>query len=114
MRAVLAGPAGCLRSRWRSSPWKWRNDAIPRGRGQKALSTTRCIETSASAFLVAWSSSQKAPSTTRCIKTVPLMISFSISHVRKHPAPLGVLRLLSCDTLNPKGSSESTQHQKVH
>ncbi len=45
MGAVLAGPAGCLRSRWRSSPWKWRNDAVPRGRGQKAPSTRRCIKT---------------------------------------------------------------------
>ena len=34
-----------MRSRRRSSPRKWRNDATPRGRGQKAPSTRRCIKT---------------------------------------------------------------------
>ena len=27
LRLVLAGPAGCLRGRWRSGPRKWRHDA---------------------------------------------------------------------------------------
>ena len=35
LRLVLAGPAGCLRSRWRSGPRKWRHDAVSRVRGRK-------------------------------------------------------------------------------
>ena len=64
-----AGPAGCLRSRWRSSLRKWRNDATPRGR------------------------SQKAPSTRRCIKTPQVALKVIVHIVRKHPAPEGALRL---------------------
>ena len=57
-------PAG----RWRSSPWKRCNHAPPRGRGQGA------------------------PRTARCIKTLSLLSILTISPVREHPAPLGALR----------------------
>ena len=61
-------PAG----RWRSSPWKRCNHAPPRGRGQGA------------------------PRTARCIKTMMLMrMSMGYMIVREHPAPLGALR--PCD-----------------
>ena len=42
---VLVGPVGCLRGRWRSRLWKWRNGAVSRGRGQEAPRTFRCIKT---------------------------------------------------------------------
>ena len=32
LRPVLAGPTGCLRSRWRSGFRKWRHDAVSRAR----------------------------------------------------------------------------------
>ena len=44
---VPVGPAGCLRGRWRSRLWKWRNDAVSRGGGQEAPRTLRCIKTKA-------------------------------------------------------------------
>ena len=113
---MLAGPAECLRSRWRSSPWKWRNDAAPRSRSPKAPSTTRCIKTvqnldnfhldlspkapSATRHIKTTASgsskaarSQKAPSTRRCIKTScapPNTPGWPA--VRKHPAPQSALR----------------------
>ena len=37
LRLVLAGPAGCLRGRWRSGSWKWRHAAGSRARGRKHL-----------------------------------------------------------------------------
>lgn len=40
---VPVGPVGCLRGRWRSRLWKWRYDAVSRGRGQEAPRTFRCI-----------------------------------------------------------------------
>ena len=93
MGAVLAGPAGCLRSRWRSSPRKWRNDAVPRGRGQKAPSTRRCIKTCHSDAYQSCRPRQKAPSTTRRIKTnMTTTPSSVLVLVRKHPAPEGALR----------------------
>ena len=55
--------------RWRSSPWKRCNHAPPRGRGQGAPRTARCIKTPISA-------------------TNPSLYS----RVREHPAPLGALR----------------------
>ena len=88
---MLAGPAGCLRSRWRSSLWKWRNDAAPRGRGQKAPSTTRCIKTLKFMVMPLCVSRQKAPSTTRCIKTPGLFNDRTVFL-----------------------ESESTQYHKVH
>ena len=43
---VLRPPAGrALQGRWRSSPWKRCNHAAPRGRGQGAPRTARCIKT---------------------------------------------------------------------
>ena len=80
---MLAGPAGCLRSRWRSSPWKWRNDATPRSRGQKAPSTRRCIKTTDATIFKTATFGQKAPSTRRCIKT-----NFSVAreHVDRQKA----------------------------
>ena len=81
-----------MRSRWRSSPWKWRNDAVPRGRGQKAPSTTRCIKTDPSTDPARDYARQKAPSTTRCIMTSRNESEVVRVDVRKHPAPQGALR----------------------
>lgn len=69
---VLRPPAGrAPQGRWRSSPWKRCNHAAPRGRGQGAPRTARCIKTSA----------RRAPPCCR-------------RPVRDHPTPLGALRLL--------------------
>ena len=136
---MLAGPAGCLQSRWRSSPWKWRNNAVPRGRGQKAPSTTRCIKTRTRKTVdfecpvrkhpapqgalrlttsIPWryvTPRQKAPSTTRCIKTgAPSSLARAAHAVRKHPAPEGALRRDVLGHLSPCLTSESTPHHKVH
>ena len=64
--------------RWRSSPWKRCNHAAPRGRGQGAPRTARCIKTS-------------------------LRVRTSLHKlVREHPAPLGALRhLKSLDFREP-------------
>ena len=79
-------------SRWRSSPWKWRNDAVPRGRGQKA------------------------PRARRCIKTDLLgRDNIVIAVGRKHPAPEGALRLIEGQAKAEFNAlPESTQHQKAH
>ena len=42
---VPATPGRAPRGRWRSSPWKRCNHAAPRGRGQGAPRTARCIKT---------------------------------------------------------------------
>ena len=62
---VLQPPAGrAPEGRWRSSPWKRCNHAPPRGRGQGAPRTARCIKTS-------------------------LRVRISLHKlVREHPAPL--------------------------
>ena len=66
---VLQPPAGrAPQGRWRSSPWKRCNHAAPRGRGQGAPRTARCIKTGTSG---GW---------------------WPASRVREHPAPLGALR----------------------
>ena len=116
LRLVLAGPAGCLRGRWRSGSWKWRHAAGSRARGRKHLApvgalrpyqttsdifsswqeaprTCRCIKTLQKQRYRASISGQQAPRTCRCIKTKvqwsPLMRYVSVS---KHLAPVGVLR----------------------
>ena len=110
---MLADPAGCLRSRWRSSPWKQRNDATPRGRGQKAPSTRRCIKTHLASFREVLGVCQKAPSTRRCIKTCEYCGSRQWCYpVRKHPAPEGALRPLHTplgDTLIRSQKAPSTR-----
>ena len=105
-----AGPARYLRSRWRSSPRKWRNDAVPRGRGQKAPSTRRCIKTNTWLFTIVASTSvrkhlapegalrhdvpdsgqgphegQKAPRTRRCIKTLSPGVRLRMPASQKAP-----------------------------
>ena len=55
--------------RWRSSPWKRCNHAAPRGRGQGAPRTARCIKTHGR-----------------------FALCFLSGRVREHPAPLGALR----------------------
>ena len=67
---VPSTPGRASTGRWRSSPWKRCNHAPPRGRGQGA------------------------PRTARCIKTRPPPSGQGKSRVREHPAPLGALRLL--------------------
>ena len=58
---VLQPPAGrAPQGRWRSSPWKRCNHAAPRGRGQGAPRTARCIKT---AFLLASMSAVSSGST---------------------------------------------------
>ena len=67
---VLQPPAGrAPQGRWRSSPWKRCNHAAPRGRGQGAPRTARCIKTSRPHPTPARTSRQGAPRTARCIKT---------------------------------------------
>ena len=67
---VPSTPGRASTGRWRSSPWKRCNHAPPRGRGQGAPRTARCIKTKR----------------TRPYGHKPF--------VREHPAPLGALRLL--------------------
>ena len=81
-------PAG----RWRSSPWKRCNHAPPRGRGQGAPRTARCIKTTRAELPRSGPSRQGAPRTARCIKTVGDRHLMILSVVREHPAPLGALR----------------------
>ena len=116
LRLVLAGPAGCLRGRWRSGSWKWRHAAGSRARGRKHLApvgalrpyqttsdifsswqeaprTCRCIKTLQKQRYRASISGQQAPRTCRCIKTTwrPLL-SCNVPPVSKHRAPVGALR----------------------
>ena len=77
LRPVLAGPTGCLRSRWRSGFRKWRHDAVSRARGREA------------------------PRTCRCIKTFPTEFTSSQALVGKRRAPVGALRLLPCYVVAP-------------
>ncbi len=89
---VSVGPVGCLRGRWRSRLWKWRNGAVSRGRGQEAPRTFRCIKTR-------WSV---------CKTPRPFF-------VRKHLAPSGALRLVGQFGQIRRGlKSGSTSHLQVH
>ena len=89
---VLQPPAGrAPQGRWRSSPWKRCNYAAPRGRGQGAPRTARCIKTMMMSG-DAGDPSQGAPRTARCIKTPPATRERRHPRVREHPAPLGALR----------------------
>ena len=91
---MLAGPAGCLRSRWRSSPRKWRNDAAPRGRGKKVPRTRRCIKTLLSPNLGELGANVRkylAPEGALRLTDRRLQRSHAL-HVRKYLAPEGALR----------------------
>ena len=93
LRLVLAGPAGCLRSRWRSGPRKWRHDAVSRVRGRKHRAPVGALRRGAVKLVFSMGSWQEAPRTCRCIKTEGVnRRSCRLLHGRKHRAPVGALR----------------------
>ena len=69
LRLVLAGPAGCLRGRWRSGPRKWRHAAGSRARVSK----------------------HRAP--VGALRLCDEKNSDDAAPVSKHRAPVGALRL---------------------
>ena len=84
-------------------PLAIRYDVFPGHRGcdtpgsQKAPSAKRCIKTRNEAPPRCEVSRQKAPSAKRCIKTDVSNRVNQVSHVRKHRAPKGALRLPGCE-----------------
>ena len=69
LRPVLAGPTGCLRSRWRSGFRKWRHDAVSRarvGKRRAPVGALRLVISGRDAHLIPC---REAPRTCRCIKT---------------------------------------------
>ena len=92
LRLVLAGPAGCLRGRWRSGSWKWRHAAGTRARGRKHRAPVGALRLIAKNEPAALLGRQEAPRTCRCIKTRATVPATAKVAGRKHRAPVGALR----------------------
>ena len=89
---MLAGPAGCLRSRWRSSPRKWRNDAVPRGRVRKHPAPEGALRLVPDCREHSVQGVRKHPAPQGALRPKKLLADWILTLVRKHPAPEGTLR----------------------
>ena len=79
--------------RWRSSPWKRCNHAPPRGRGQGAPRTARCIKTDKQECLCKRNCVREHPAPLGALRLIGPSVMTPRTRVREHPAPLGALRL---------------------
>ena len=93
LRPVLAGPTGCLRSRWRSGFRKWRHDAVSRARVGKRRAPVGALRLRDEVRSNHCSRCREAPRTCRCIKTVSSAGPVGEDElVGKRRAPVGALR----------------------
>ena len=109
---VPSTPGRASTGRWRSSPWKRCNHAPPRGRGQGAPRTARCIKTTPThkgrrrRRLV-----REHPAPLGALRLLALEEVLVHDDVREHPAPLGALRLAGS---SPAGGTHHTSGTTPH